>query len=170
MNRHRTTSGIKKILVPTDFSSYSKYAIDYAATLAKQLGDRIVLMHVIESLPYSVTDTFNVIDHRRVLEASAESLLENLKQGLAEKGLSVETQLASGIPHREILDKALGVGVDLIVMGTRGRTGVEHLVMGSVAEKVVRLSSCPVMTIPIPSRRRRTMPAQSAGKSAVTLY
>jgi nucleotide-binding universal stress UspA family protein len=169
MKRKRAAPGIKKILVATDFSAHSNLAMDYAATLAKQSGAEIILIHVIESFPYSVTDTFNIVDHRRALERTAGTLLENLRQELARKDLSVETQLASGAPYDEILKRSRREKADLIVMGTHGRTGVEHLILGSVAEKVVRLSSCPVMTIPFPARGRRTMPAQAAGKP-VTLY
>lgn len=168
MKKHQATSGIKSILVPTDFSSYSSNAIDYAAKMAKPLGARIVLVHVIESLSYSVTDTFTLVDHRRALEKTAGALLENFRRELAAKDVPVKTRLASGVPYDEILKIARQENADLIVMGTHGRTGVEHLFLGSVAEKVVRLSSCPVLTIPARSRRRPT--AKSAGRSAVTLY
>jgi universal stress protein A len=168
MKKHQATSGIKSILVPTDFSSYSSNAIDYAAKMAKPLGARIVLAHVIESLSYSVTDTFTLVDHRRALEKTAGALLENSCQQLAAKGLSVKTRLANGVPYEEILKISRRENADLIVMGTHGRTGMEHLFLGSVAEKVVRLSTCPVLTIPARSRRR--LAAKSTGRSAVTLY
>jgi nucleotide-binding universal stress UspA family protein len=169
MKRKRASPGIKKILVATDFSSHSKRAMDYAASLAKEAGAGIVLMHVIESFPYSVTDTLHIVDHRRALEKTAGFLLENLRQELAGAGVSVKSLLTNGAPYEEILKASRREKADLIVMGTHGRTGVKHLILGSVAEKVVRLSSCPVMTIPFPARGRRTMPAQAAGKP-VTLY
>jgi nucleotide-binding universal stress UspA family protein len=170
MEKKTKTSRIRKILVPTDFSPHSDYALDYAATLAKQLGAKIVLLHVIDSMSYSVTDTFTVIEHRRALETTARTLLNNLRQDLVEKGLSVTTHLATGAPYHEILKKSRQEKVDLIAMGTHGRTGVRHFLLGSVAEKVLRLSTCPVLTVPISSGRRTKTASKSAGKSPVTLY
>jgi nucleotide-binding universal stress UspA family protein len=163
MKKHQATSGIRRILAPTDFSSYSKQAVDYAATLARQSGAQMTLIHVIESFPYSVTDTFNIVDHRRALERTAGSLLENWRRELARKDLPVKTHLTSGVPYEEILKRARREKADLIVMGTRGRTGVPHFLLGSVAEKVVRLSVCPVLTVPGGAAGR------AAGKTSVTL-
>jgi len=157
----RKTSPIKRILVPTDFSSHSTHAIDHAAIVAKQFDSEVILIHVIESLPYSVTDTFNIVEHRRALETTAGSLLENLRKDLIEKDLSVRTHLVTGTPYREILKKSGREKVDLIVMGTHGRTGVKRLLLGSVAEKVVRLSTCPVLTVRVPSKRHAATPAKS---------
>jgi nucleotide-binding universal stress UspA family protein len=170
MKRKTKPLRIQRILVPTDFSAHSEHALDYAFTLAKQLGARILLMHVIDSLSYSVTDTFIVIEHRRALETTARSLLDNFRQDLVERGLAVTVHLVTGAPYDQILKKSRQEKVDLIVMGTHGRTGVKHLLLGSVAEKVVRLSTCPVLTVPISPERRATTPAKSARKSAVTLY
>lgn len=166
MKRTREASAIKKILVPTDFSPSSKHAINYAATLARKFAAQIVLIHVIESLPYSVTDTFTLVDHRRALEKTAGSLLENSRKELVRKGLSVKAHLLSGAPSREILQRARREKADLIVMGTQGRTGVSRLLLGSVAEKVVRLSACSVLTV----RNRTAIPARSAERPSVTLY
>lgn len=169
MKRKRKPSRIQRILVPTDFSVHSEHALDYAAVLAKQLGAKIILLHVIDSLSYSVTDTFTVIEHRRALETTARSLLDNFRQDMVAKGLAVKSYLATGAPYDEILKKSRQEKADLIVMGTHGRTGVKHLLLGSVAEKVVRLSTCPVLTVPIPSARRAKTASKSAGKASVTL-
>jgi nucleotide-binding universal stress UspA family protein len=166
MKRKRAGPGIKKILVATDFSSHSKRAMDYAASLAKKAGAGIVLMHAIESFPYSVTDTLHIVDHRRALEKTAGFLLENLRQELAGEGVPVKSLLTNGAPYKEILKASRREKTDLIVMGTHGRTGVEHLILGSVAEKVVRLSTCPVLTVPDRAAARIT----AAGKPSVTLY
>jgi nucleotide-binding universal stress UspA family protein len=138
---------IKKILVPTDFSSYSDQAVDYAAMLAKAFKARIVLMHVPEPYPYTVTDTLNLVDYGRGLDKIAQSLLGNLRKKLTAKGFAVTTHLASGIAYREIVEKAELEKADMIVMGTHGRRGIDHLLLGSVAEKVVRFSGCPVVTV-----------------------
>lgn len=149
MIKQSKTIGIQRILVPTDFSAPSSQALEYAAMIAKPFKAELILLHVIDSFSYSVTDTLNVIEHRRALETLARSLLGNLSQPLLAQHLAVTTHLSSGTPHHEILQKAQTSKVDLIVMGTHGRTGISHLLLGSVAEKVVRLSTCPVVTIPL---------------------
>lgn len=149
---------IERILVPIDFPSYSDHSTDYAATIAEKFGAEIILMHVIESLSFSVTDTLNVVEHRQALETIARSLLDNLSKILLEKHLAVKTYLVSGSPSREILDKAQQDKADLIVMGTHGRTGMGHLLLGSVAEKVVRLSTCPVLTVQLSPAAKKNVP------------
>ena len=161
---------IKKILVPIDFSSSSDKTVDFASTLAKQFNAFLILMHVIDSAPYSVTDTLNVVKHRRSLEMIARSLLKNLMEPLLKRHLVVRPYLVSGTASEEILKKARQDRVDLIVMGTHGRTGLKHALLGSVAERVVRLSSCPVLTVRLaPSGRKRTT-AQRTRETAVTLF
>jgi len=134
-------------MVPTDFSPGSDYVIQYAAMIAKMFKARILLVHVIEPFTYSVTDMLNVLDHFAALKTIAQPLLDNARNKLLKKGLVVETALLTGPPYREILQKSRRAGVDMIVMGSHGRTGVEHLLLGSVAEKVVRLAACPVLTV-----------------------
>lgn len=151
----KESAKIKKILVPTDFSPSSKVAVDYAATIAKQFHAEIVLIHVIESSAYSVTDTLIVVNHEAALKTTAEALMDNLHKACVERGLSVTTDLVSGVPYREIVKKAERDGIDLIVIGTHGRTGVERLLLGSVAEKVVRLATCPVLTVRWPERSKQ---------------
>ena len=141
---------IKKILAPTDFSPSSESAIDYAETFAKRFEAEIVLIHVIESPAYSVTDTLILVNHEAALKATAEALMENLYKACLEKGLSATTRVISGTPYREIIKEAEAEKVDLIIMGTHGRTGVERLLLGSVAEKVVRLAAAPVLTVRSP--------------------
>ncbi len=148
-----SSRGIKKILVATDFSAASKQAAEYAVSLAESAGAEILLVHAIDSLPYSVTDTFTVVDHRRALRKTASFLLESLREELARKGIAVKTRLAMGPAHEEIVRSARKDKADLIVVGTRGRTGVAHAFLGSVAEKVVRLADRPVVTVPV--RRRK---------------
>jgi nucleotide-binding universal stress UspA family protein len=140
-------ASVKTILVPTDFSLYSDRAMQYAAMLARAFKARILMIHVIEPLTYSVTDTLTVTDHFVALKTIAKPLLENARKKYQKRGLSVETDVLSGAPYREILQRARRAGVDMIVMGTHGRTGVEHFLLGSVAEKVVRLAPCPVVTV-----------------------
>jgi nucleotide-binding universal stress UspA family protein len=126
--------------------------------VARPSKAKIILLHVIDSFPYSVTDTLNIVEHRRTLETIARSLLDQLSRRCSAKGVSVETRLLWGTPYREILSCSQREKADLIVMGTHGRTGLEHLLLGSVAEKTVRLSSCPVLTVRSSPGKRRTAP------------
>lgn len=155
---------IRKILVPVDFSSYAQSTIEYAAMMARKFDAMLLLVHVIDSFPYSVTDTFNVIEHRGSLETLARSALRNLSEQLQARHLTVKTRLVWGSASPEIVAEAGREEVDLIVMGTHGRTGLPHMVLGSVAEKTVRQSPVPVLIVPhsAPSeaaeRRRRSSP------------
>ncbi|HIE64954.1 MAG TPA: universal stress protein [Nitrospiria bacterium] len=139
---------MKKILVATDFSPFSERALDYAVGMAVEFDADLLLVHVIESLNYSLTDTMTVVGHEKALSVTATALLENLVKQLSEKTRSVGSFLVSGTPYREIIKKSKEEDVDLIIVGTHGRTGVEHLLLGSVAEKVIRLATCPVLTVP----------------------
>jgi nucleotide-binding universal stress UspA family protein len=160
MNQRRP---IGKILVPVDFSSYSQSTIDYASMIAERFDATLILLHVIESLPYSVTDTFKVIEHRSSLQTLANSLLQNLSDGLRARKLAVKTRLVWGTASREILSEAHREKPDLIVMGTHGRTGLPHVVLGSVAEKTVRLANVPVLTVPL-----STQPGKKRARSSRT--
>src|SRR5581483_3315224 len=97
----------------------------------------IDLLHVIEPFPYSVTDTMTIVNHGEALKTIATSLLENARAQLEQKGMKTEGHLVSGTPYEEIICWARDHAVDLIVMGTHGRSGVGHLLLGSVAEKVI---------------------------------
>lgn len=154
MKRTNVEKSFKKILVPVDFSPPSELALRYACELARPFSSEITLMHVIDSLTYSVTDTLNIVEHRRALETLATTLLANLRAELEEEGFAVKTHLTAGTPYTEILDRAEQNDMDLIVMGTHGRTGVEHLLIGSVAERVVRLAPCAVLTVRPPTGKR----------------
>jgi universal stress protein A len=160
------TAPIKKILVPVDFSSYSDRVLDYATTIAQGFKARVILMHVIEPFHYSVTDTLNVVDHDRALKTIAASLLDNSCKMLHKRGLSVDIHLASGSPHREIVKKSHLEKVNMIIMGTHGRTGLEHILFGSVAEKVLRMAPCPVLTVRSELRGKKANPFKWARGSA----
>lgn len=146
---------IQRILVPTDFSPHSEHAADYAAMLADGFQAKIDLLHVIEPFPYSVTDTLTVINHGEALKTIASSLLDNARTRLEQSGATVDGHLTRGVPYEEILDWARKKRVDLIVMGTRGRTGVGHFLLGSVADRVVHLAPCPVLTMTAAKGRSR---------------
>ncbi|MGB3942159.1 MAG: universal stress protein [Candidatus Manganitrophaceae bacterium] len=138
---------IRRILVPTDFSPHSERAAAYAALFAKTFGATIDLLHITEPFPYSVTDTMTIIDHGEALKTIATALLKNAQTQIEEKGVTVQGHLARGVPYQQILERCREGKIDLIVMGTHGRTGMSHLLLGSVTEKVVHLAPCPVLTV-----------------------
>lgn len=138
---------IHHVLVPMDFSPYAEQALDYAITLAQPLQARVTLVHVLQ-MPAVVNIDGNMwpsstfIDD---LEAAVRRDLEAYLTRVTAAGLTGEYVIVQGIPFQEILATARARQVDLIVMGTHGRTGLAHVLLGSVAEKVVRLAPCPVL-------------------------
>jgi nucleotide-binding universal stress UspA family protein len=152
LGRMPMTESITRILVPMDFSAPSDRALRYAATLAGRLGASVELFHVVED-PFMSgawgSETY-VPDIQQLLDgliADASERLSTLKSSLADKNVPVTTRVERGRPAHTIVERANAGGFDLIVMGTHGRTGLSHLIMGSVAERVVRNASCPVLTV-----------------------
>jgi len=140
----------KNVLFATDFSAGSDYAFDYALSLAKRCDAKLNVIHVINE-PVDLRGFY-------VPHLSFDKLEEEIDQGarkLMEKFVRVnladfsnfETFVVPGIAYDEIIGKATEIGADLIVLGTHGRTGLDHVLFGSTAEKVVRKSPVPVMTI-----------------------
>jgi nucleotide-binding universal stress UspA family protein len=140
---------IETILVPVDFSPHSAKALACAIGLAKTFQARIHLLHAYH-LPIQVATPDQVIIPRdfwtSVREAAAQKLEKSLQQVTSE-GIEAETHLTDMAPAQAIVDAAERTGADLIVMGTRGLTGLKHVVLGSVAERTVRMAPCPVMTV-----------------------
>jgi universal stress protein A len=139
------------ILVPVDFSDCTEAALAAAEQLARLGGGRIVLLHVLDTLYYDMGwMSQGIAIPRDALEANRKAIQERLESILPPErrsGLDVETRLGEGMAHSVILEVALEISASLIVIGTHGRRGLSHLFMGSVAEKVVRLASCPVLAI-----------------------
>ncbi|HHT9104407.1 MAG TPA: universal stress protein [Candidatus Wujingus californicus] len=140
---------IKNILCPIDYSVYSEKALKYAIEFAEKYNAKLYLMHVLDIRIYDITDpelyNVNVIDKETI-----NKLRERLHKCISEdtrKNIEVETIVIEGVPFAEIIKKAREYKIDLIVLGTHGRTGLSHAIMGSVAEKVVRKAPCPVLTI-----------------------
>jgi nucleotide-binding universal stress UspA family protein len=139
-----------KILLPTDFSDCSAEAARVARLLAERFGSRVVVLHVLDE-PAALDPMFRGDVPLELLRSRMEQFAqESMDAFLAAhfSGLeNFDTMLASGIPYREIIKKARECGAGLIVIGTHGRTGVEHVLFGSTAEKVVRLAPCPVLSV-----------------------
>ncbi len=144
----------KTILVPHDFSSCANQASALARDVAKIHGARLVLLHVAE-LPAMLGPTATVVPDeggapisvRDYALRSSEARLDDLAARLRVDGVEVSTVAALGNAATEIADCATREQVDLIVMGTNGRTGLAHVVLGSVTERVVRHSTVPVLTV-----------------------
>ena len=141
---------IKKILVPTDFSSFSFSALEYVGSLASLHGATVYLLHV-ESEPFVVPPfpnvDFNTETVLRDTEKKSEELLHNVIAKKMKHIKNVVPMIRKGDAADVIVDVAQEIEADLIVMATHGRTGLSHILVGSVAEKVVRHSTVPVLTV-----------------------
>lgn len=144
-----------KILLPTDFSDHANEALGYAASLAQQHGASLTLVHAYDVVPYVLPEGPLLDDVQvRELQTALEKQLQKQKEQARATGVSqVAALLLQGQPANEIVRVADEQGFDLIVMGTHGRTGLSHLLLGSVTEKVVRRASCPVLTIPLRTKK-----------------
>ncbi|HVW24480.1 MAG TPA: universal stress protein [Polyangiaceae bacterium] len=138
---------LKSILVPTDFGPTAAKALDLAVDLAKKYGATITLLHVYEVPVYPYPGTLVDIDFVTPIREAAQKELASAFDALKLRGVEARSELEFGVPWSVILDKAAHRKADLIVIGTHGRKGVMHAILGSVAEKVVRLSPIPVLTV-----------------------
>ena len=148
-----------KILAATDFSDDSTYALAYAEELARRFSAEILVMHVDQPLaPVMVSELSPGLDVGAMSRIAEEQRLLALREldlttaRLRDGGLKSRGLLKVGAPFLEIINAAHGEGADLIVLGTHGRSGLAHVLMGSVAERVVRKAHCPVLTIRHPDR------------------
>jgi universal stress protein A len=157
----------RKILCPVDFSTYSVDALRAASALALQFGGTLTVVHVIAPVPVSAVPgsptTFNVAEYQRQLVDGYTSKLDDLLSStlpteLRTSSSRLRSVVVHGDPAYEIVRCAQEESVDLIVLATRGRTGWEHVLFGSVAERVVRLSPCPVLTLRGEQPERSTKP------------
>jgi nucleotide-binding universal stress UspA family protein len=139
------------ILVPTDFSKSSANALAYAAAFAEKFGAEVRLLHVVQDLalfiPEAVLAAPPLAPPVEQFLAAAREAMDLAIAGLARPELTLHPEVAEGVPAEEIVRVARERGVDLIVMGTHGRTGLAHVLVGSVCEKVVRRAPCPVLTV-----------------------
>lgn len=142
---------LKRILLATDFSEYSAAARKYACAFADQFHAELHLLHVIQDLAPLVPEPGVAVppntDYLKELEENATLMLERVLDPQWAAGKTIIRAIRQGPPFLEIVRYAKETGIDLIVIGTHGRTGLAHVFMGSVAEKVVRKSPCPVLSV-----------------------
>ncbi len=137
------------ILVPIDFSNHSDAALALAIELAKEAGGEIHLLHAYE-MPVSLTMSYGVAIPQSVwddVKEAADARLAEIQKRLQTAGVKGTTHLLIAPPADAIAECAASHHVDLIVMGTRGLTGLRHVLLGSVAERTIRIAPCPVLTI-----------------------
>lgn len=146
----------KNILVGIDGSNTSALALQEAIKIAKEQSGRLRLVHVIDVFPFTTPDT-GLIEDTQLEEAlfkAGQDIIEAARDEVQKAGVGVETALPQNLNHEigmVIVEEAKRWGADLIVVGTHGRRGIQHLVLGSVAERVARAATCPLLLVP--SRR-----------------
>jgi nucleotide-binding universal stress UspA family protein len=142
-----TTPLIKRILFATDFSRWARRAEDYACSLACSWRASLTVLSVAE-FPPGLNPNYPVNQQYLAdLLKNASSQLVDLKGRAERRGIAVTTRVATGIPSEEVITAAQAEDSDLIVVGTKGKTGLEHVLLGSTAERVIRGAPCPVLTV-----------------------
>jgi nucleotide-binding universal stress UspA family protein len=144
---------IRTILFATDFTENCEHAFEYALGFARQFTARLIVMHVINE-PVDLRGFY--VPHisfeslEKEIAEGAEAMMQKFCRTQMGDFTDFETCLATGVPHEEIIKKAQLADASIIVMGTQGRTGLDHLLFGSTAESVFRRATCPVMTVRLP--------------------
>ncbi len=134
---------IQRILCPVDFSAASAKALDVAIEYANAFRAEIHAIHVYQLSAYASPSS----ELARDLEKQVRAELDKFVAPYASRGVPIKTGLRLGVPYVEIVDAARDAGAQLIVMGTTGKTGIQHLLLGSVAERVVRTAEVPVLSV-----------------------
>ncbi|OPY31128.1 MAG: Universal stress protein [Methanomassiliicoccales archaeon PtaU1.Bin124] len=139
-------SEFKKILIPTDGSEYTKTAIAKGLALAKQMGSEVTAMYVVDQTSFiNFPMDSTIVSVYTLLEKEGKDAIDYVIKEGEKVGIKVNTLIEEGSPSRKIVDASKNF--DLIVMGTLGRTGISKILLGSVAEKVIRFSECPVLVV-----------------------
>ena len=140
---------IRKILVPLDFSEYSEQAFHWAVIVAEKWQAQLLVLHVVPrtSYPLMVTGSFDIGDFEVGLRADAEAQAKEFLAKVQNREVPIEVRTLVGEPFHDICHVAEQEQSDLIVMGSHGRTGLSHVLLGSVAERVMRHTPCPVLVV-----------------------
>ena len=151
---------IRTILCPIDFSDTSRHALDHAVAFAGWYGSTVVALHV---SPETATISPMLVPEVPIQPPRPQEVDAHLRDWLApamKKGIDTQIVVTKGTPAAGILERAAALPADVVVMGTHGRTGFEHLLLGSVTEKVLRKATCPVMTVPPPVATTSKLPLE----------
>ncbi len=149
---------IEKILFPTDFSEGSYHALPYVVDLAKHYNAKLYIIHVIHDIFKATDSHIPHISSDEIYKEISDWAGKEIEKCCVEalRGLqNVEKMVLKGVPYEEIIKLAEKEEADMIVIGTYGRKGLERLLFGSTAEKVVRNAPCPVMTVRLPEHRKK---------------
>jgi nucleotide-binding universal stress UspA family protein len=138
---------VKAILAATDLSPTAEVALDWARELASRHGATLHLVHAVPPFPSTLGNDFAAGDSDERLRESVEAALEEQAAGWRSQGLAVEVRTRLGMPWTVIVEAAEELAADLVVLGTRGRTGLRYLLLGSNSRRVVQRSPCPVLTV-----------------------
>ncbi|RMF68519.1 MAG: universal stress protein [Calditrichaeota bacterium] len=141
---------LHRILVPIDFSDHSRSAIAYASEVAKLFGAKLQFLHVVEETihpAFYATGKVSIFELVADLKDRTQRAMQKLRDELVDPKIETEYHVTEGRAARDISKFAAEHDSDMIVISTHGLTGIEHLLLGSVAEKVVRMAPCPVLTV-----------------------
>jgi nucleotide-binding universal stress UspA family protein len=139
--------GLKTILVPVDFSDSARKALHYALAFARLFKAEVTILHVAPELAEESRVTFSMPElQQEILRDAAENLRQEIERADV-SDLKVNPVVKKGTPYHEIVETATQMNADMIVIGTHGRTGLKHVLMGSTAERVVRHAPCPVLVV-----------------------
>jgi universal stress protein A len=139
----------QRILTPIDFSQHAGQALDYAIAWGRQLNAQLILVHVVPSLSEVGIDMAPALPaaHLERLEKELTRHMQRYLQRVEDAGVQGDLVIAHGSPLDEIIGIVKARRIDLIIMGSHGRSGLSHLLLGSMAEKVMRLAPCPVLIV-----------------------
>ena len=144
---------IKSILFPTDFSEGSAQALQYAVDMSKRYGAKLYVIHVI----YDIAKATGWYVPHVSMDEMYKDIQEGAKKELERFGVeelarvkNVERRVITGVPHEEIINFVSANKIDLVIMGTHGRKGIDKILFGSTAAQVVRHAPCPVLTVRLP--------------------
>jgi len=142
--------GIRRILVPLDFSEHALKALRYATALARQFGASLLLVHVTEPIVYPSDFGYAPLPPNALEEnfqRDAQERMQVVVASIQQEGIEARVLLRVGRPYHEIVTAASECGADLIIVTTHGYTGLTHVLLGSTAERVVRHARCPVLVV-----------------------
>lgn len=148
---------IKKILFPTDISEGSAYAVPFVADLTRHYGAKLYIIHVVYDIARATgwyVPHVSMDEMYRDIEANAKKEIEKCCVEELRGYKNIEYKIVKGVPHEEILKFAEENNIDMIIMGTHSRKGLDRVIFGSTAERVVRNARCPVLTVGPPVHRR----------------